>query len=93
MDTICKHSYPTDLCGICNPPARTQVESIEEALEIFGQRIADPDFAARVRQVISIGTNVRYALTIKQGINGYIVGLTCTLEAPKRALGTFLRLS
>jgi len=22
MKTICKHTYPSDLCGICNPPAK-----------------------------------------------------------------------
>jgi hypothetical protein len=22
MKTICKHAYPSDLCGMCNPPAK-----------------------------------------------------------------------
>ncbi len=37
MKTICKHTYPADLCGICNPPAKekNEVHRLREALRML----------------------------------------------------------
>ena len=70
-----------------------QVDSVEEALGIFGQRIASPEFARHVRQMIEAGTNLKCELTVKKGNQpGFIVALNYTMESPKKSLGTFLRL-
>ena len=31
MKTICNHTYPSDLCGICNPPAKKKADSLSDA--------------------------------------------------------------
>lgn len=70
-----------------------QVDSVEEALSIFGQRIASSEFARHVRQIIEAGTNVKYELTVKKSNQpGFIVALNYTMESPKKSIGTFLRL-
>jgi hypothetical protein len=70
-----------------------QVDSVEEALYIFGQRIASPEFAKQARQIIEAGTNLKYVITVKKGNQpGFIVALNYNMEAPKQSLGTFLRL-
>jgi hypothetical protein len=33
MKTICKHDYPSDLCGICNPIAKEKAERPSDAMD------------------------------------------------------------
>ncbi len=71
-----------------------QIETVEAALAHFGERIASPEFAGHVRQMIEAGTNVKYELTVKKGNQpGFIVSLNYTMEAAKQPLGTLLRLT
>ncbi len=71
-----------------------RVSSVEEALNILGNRIASPEFAKYVRQIIEAGTDVRYELTVKKGNQpGFIVALNYTVHAPKKSFGTFLKLT
>jgi hypothetical protein len=70
-----------------------RVFSVEEALAIFGKRIASDEFAETVRHKLGEGTNMKYELSVKKGhVTGYVVALNCVLEVQKKSLGSFLRL-
>jgi hypothetical protein len=69
------------------------INSVEEALQLMGQRIASSEFARYVRQMIEAGTNAKYELTVKKSNQpGFVVALNCTMESPKKQLGVFIRL-
>lgn len=39
MKTICKHAYPRDLCGTCNPPAKEKALRPSDATACSGFRV------------------------------------------------------
>ena len=43
MKTICKHAYPSDLCGTCNPPAKEKRNARRSAAA------CSPSYSARFR--------------------------------------------
>jgi len=70
-----------------------QIETLEDALRVMGERIASEDFASFVRQALEAGTNVKYELTAKKSNQpGFVVNLNYVMESPKKGCGTFLRL-
>jgi len=78
-----------------NPPSTETelgIETIEQSLTILGERIASPEFAARVRQILQAGeTRVTYEVLIKKSGSGYTVGLFCK-QVARKSVGLFIRL-
>jgi hypothetical protein len=69
------------------------IQTVEEALKLMGEKIASPEFAKTVRDLIEADANVRYELTIKKSNQpGFVVSLNYHAETPTKQMGTFLRL-
>ena len=70
-----------------------QLQTIEQALTILGQRIASEPFAQFIRsQMESDVVELRYELNVKHASNGYSVQLLFKPYAPKKSCGMFIRL-
>ncbi len=71
-----------------------QLETVEEALRVIGEKISSDEFALFVRQALEAGTDIRYELTAKKGNQlGFVVNLNYVMQLPKKNCGTFLRLT
>lgn len=69
------------------------VKTVEEALQIMGERIKSDYFATFARERLMEASHVKYALTIKKSQKGlFVVALDCQPLEPKKSFGSFLRL-
>ena len=71
----------------------TTVKTVEQALQIMGERIGSDYFAAFARERLEDASHVKYVLTIKKSTKGrFVVALDCQPMEPKKSFGAFLKL-
>ena len=93
MITADRHPVNSDARRVLSKGNSDAIETVEQALASMGNRIASPEFAAFVRQLIEAGSNVKYELTIKKSNQpGFVVSLDYLQAAPKKSCGAFIRL-
>ena len=70
---------------------QNRVETVEQALEIFAEKMKSQDFITYLRQAINTGNVVKYQMTIKkrQVKSGFIVSLDCVIGLTKKSIGSF----
>jgi hypothetical protein len=70
------------------------IDTVEEALFEFSERINQPDFINYVRASLNSGANIRLSLVVKKSHQpGYIAQMNCVMESPKKPMGCFLRIT
>jgi hypothetical protein len=69
------------------------VKTIEQALQIMGERIQSDYFATFARERLMEASHVKYALIIKKTNKGeFVVSLDCQPMEPKQSFGAFFKL-
>ena len=69
-----------------------RLESVEQALDVIGGRIADDQFAEEVRKILADGYDAKYTLIVKASDTGYKVILGCRRGLPNKQLFAFQKL-
>lgn len=74
---------------------RPHVQTVEQALDVIGGRIADDKFADEVRRILDEGRDVKYSLLIKadQKRGGFVVCLGFRQALPNKNLFAFAKLN